>query len=147
MSDRRRDRPLAQFPTVVPCASSRVSPPRLCSTVVARLQRHLLQPRSQPLARHGQRPWTSSTRPWCLRAGCPSPPAGQGRCGSPWALLCDASALPLRSTMTAWRPSCLMCPSGPYFPASSLPSPLTLKLKHQLDGKHHAAAQSKPEIH
>ena len=73
--DRRRDRPLAQLPAAVPCASSRVSPPRLCSTVAARLQRHLLQPCGQPPGRHGQRPWTSSTRPWCLRAECPSPPA------------------------------------------------------------------------
>ena len=46
--------------------------------------------------------------------------------------------------MTTWRPSRSMCPSGPYFPASSLSSPLTLKLEHQLDGKHQAAAQPKP---
>uniref|UniRef100_A0A8R7R3N8 Uncharacterized protein n=1 Tax=Triticum urartu TaxID=4572 RepID=A0A8R7R3N8_TRIUA len=44
-------------------APSPASPsPRLCSTVAVRRQRHQLQPRSNPPARHGQRPWRTHLR-------------------------------------------------------------------------------------
>ncbi|XBI38815.1 hypothetical protein VPH35_123731 [Triticum aestivum] len=52
----RRSRPPS--PTPPPASPS----PRPCSTVAARRLRHLLQPRSKPLACHGQRPWRTHLR-------------------------------------------------------------------------------------